>query len=206
MLRRSFLPPIAEHGLAAELLSKAADALLLGDDSTCSRCLRDADFWALRQFAYTVCGPINPTIHRQSRNPDVPVLSLAGPRMPSAKVMAQVYVRDGFHCRYCSCRVILPAARRVFQLACPLAARWGRANKDKHFGLSALLASLDHIVPFRRGGGHEIHNLVTACGPCQFGRNVWTLEEVEIDDPRKYPPILDGWDGLGRIVNRSGSA
>jgi DNA-directed RNA polymerase subunit RPC12/RpoP len=201
MKRRSFLPPIPEYELVAGLLARAADALLDDDIPLCERCLRDADLRPLREFAYRICGPIDLVIHRQSRNPVyVKQPSRAGSRMPSAALTRVDLARDGYRCRYCTSRVILKETQKVFTAACPSAARWGRNNEAKHFGLATLTASIDHVVPFQRGGGNEPRNLVTACGPCQFGRNQWTLEEVEIDDPRNYPPVVDDWDGLSRLV------
>lgn len=120
--------------------------------------------------------------------------------MPSAKVERQIYMRDGHRCRYCSSRVVLKQARKALVSACPTAARWGRTNEEKHFGLATLTASTDHVRPFRRGGDNDPHNLATACSPRQFGRNRWTLEEVEIEGPRDYPPIIDSWDGLLRLT------
>lgn len=82
----------------------------------------------------------------------------------------------------------------------PSVARWGRVNRDKHHALSALNATLDHILPHSRGGTNEESNLVAACGMCQFGRGHWTLEEVGFTDPRERLPILDKWDGLTRLL------
>ena len=59
---------------------------------------------------------------------------------------------------------------------------------------------VDHIVPYARGGSHEPVNLVTTCQPCNFGRGSWLLTEVGLIDPRTRPPIIDGWDGLARLV------
>lgn len=204
MLRRSFLPPIPEYTLAADLLSQAADALLRGDAAECSRCLRGADLRALRDFSRLVCGPINPSIHRQAKNPVYDRSFVQpGPRMPSKAVEHEIYSRDGWRCRYCSSRVILKQARKRFVKADPAAARWGRTNEEKHFGLATLAASIDHVVPFMRGGDNHPCNLVTACGPCQFGRNQWLLSEVEIADPRDFPPVVDNWDGLSRLLRKS---
>lgn len=201
MLRRSFLPPIDEYELAADLLASAADALLSNEITSCEHYLRQADLRPLRNFAYLLCGPINPAIHRQSKNPTYDSQQIqVGPRMPSAAVTRETFARDGYRCRYCGSRVILKQAQKAFSAACPNAARWGRTNEEKHFGLAILSASIDHILPFRRGGTNDLENLVTACGPCQFGRNQWILEEVEIEDPRKHAPHIDGWDGLSRLI------
>lgn len=207
MLRRSFLPPIPEYKAAADLLSRAADALLAGDSAACERYLCEADLRALRDFSYLVCGPINPSIHRQTKNPVYERSAVrVGPRMPSKAVEHEVFARDGWRCRYCSSRVILKEARKRFVEAHPSIARWGKTNEDKHFGLATLAASIDHVKPFKRGGGNEPGNLVTACGPCQFGRNQWLLSEVEIVDPRDFPPLIDEWDGLSRLLRKSSNA
>lgn len=201
MLRRSFLPPIPEYTLAANLLSDAADALLAHNYGRCAMLLKESDLQPLRDFAYLLAGPINPEIHRQTKNPAYPRLPKNhGARMPSAALTKHIFGRDGWHCRFCESRVISKQARQVFCRIFPVEARWGRTNPERHFGLSALTASLDHLLPFRRGGTNDHENLVTACGPCQFGRNQWTLEEVEIEDPRNYTPIVDHWDGLSRLI------
>lgn len=201
MLRRSFRPRIPEFDIAAALLSQAADAYLLGNHSLCEKLLKEADLRPLRDFAYLIAGPINPEIHRQSKNPSyTPLPRSELPRMPNAAETRYIYSRDGYRCRFCEARVVVKEARKVFEKAFPVAARKGDTNEANHFGLATLTASVDHLIPFRRGGTNDPHNLVTACGPCQYGRNQWTLEEVEIEDPRIYQPIIDDWDGLIRLV------
>lgn len=199
-MRRSFITPIPEFEIAANLLSEAVDALLRNDISTFTELIRLADIRALRDFSYLICGPINQEIHRQSKNPVYERVAINDmSRMPSKIVEYGVYVRDGWRCRYCSSRVISKIARKKIIESAPEVVRWGRTNDDKHFSLSTLSASLDHVVPFRRGGDNSNENLVTACGTCQFGRNQWLLSEVEIHDPRDFLPILDSWDGLTRM-------
>ena len=188
-------------------MSQAADAYLSGNNPLCEKLLIEADLRPLRDFAYLVAGPINPEIHRQSKNPSyVPLPRSELPRMPNASVTRNVYSRDGYRCRFCEARVIVKEARKVFERAFPVAARKGNSNEANHFGLATLTASIDHIVPFRRGGTNDLFNLVTACGPCQYGRNQWTLEEVQIEDPRNFLPIVDGWDGLTRLVGSKKTA
>ena len=199
-MRRSFLAPIPELEVAANLLSQAVEALLRKDIPTCTDLIRLADIRALRDFSYLICGPINHEIHRQCKNPIYERISKEKmPRMPSKKVEYEVHRRDGWRCRYCSSRVISKIARTKIIEAVPEVARWGRTNEEKHFSLCTLSASLDHVVPFKRGGDNSDYNLVTACGPCQFGRNQWLLSEVGIYDPRDFSPIIDAWDGLTRL-------
>jgi len=119
--------------------------------------------------------------------------------MPTLGIEKQVMARDGYRCRFCGSRVIVKEARKAFVKALPTVARWGRTNGECHFGLAVLAASIDHLVPFQRGGNNDLDNLVTTCNPCQFGRVHWLLDEVELEDPRSYPPLIDGWDGLTRL-------
>ena len=199
--RRSFLPPIPEFSEAANLLSLAADALLVDDLDTCADLLFKADLKPLREFSYLLAGPIKPEIHRQSRNPIfTPVPREGRPRMPSASRAMEVFARDGFRCRFCESKVIVKDAHRIFARFLPDEARLGTTNDTNHFGLATLTATIDHLVPYSRGGDNSDSNLVTACGPCQYGRNRWTLEEVQILNPFDYPPIVDEWDGLTRLL------
>ena len=201
MMRRSFLPRLQEHDRAAELLSRAADALVVGELEAAARHVRAADLKPLADYAYRLGGPIDPAIHRQHRSPVyTPVPRESRPRMPGAALTREIFARDGYRCRYCGTPVVLREARKVFVALIPEAARWGRRNAELHCAFNALHGSIDHVLPFKRGGDNDPDNLVTACGPCQFGRNDWLLEEVEIEDPRKYPPVVDGWDGLLRVI------
>ena len=179
MYRRCFLPPSPEHDRAADLLSRAADALLAGNLQQAEILLLEADLSALEDYRYAIAGPINPAIIRQKKLPIVPHLPRKGrPRMPGAAVEKQVLTRDGYRCRFCGTRVIVKEAQKAFTATVPKAARWGSGNKNCHFGLAVLRASIDHLVPFQRGGNNDLDNLVTTCNPCQFGRGHFLLDEV----------------------------
>jgi 5-methylcytosine-specific restriction endonuclease McrA len=120
--------------------------------------------------------------------------------MPTISEQMKVMLRDGYRCRFCESRVIIKDAHRIFTQLLPKQARTGSTNEENHFGLATLTASIDHLIPYSRGGTNHEENLVTACGPCQFGRNQWTLEEVQIENPLNYPPRVDEWDGLTRLL------
>lgn len=75
-----------------------------------------------------------------------------------------------------------------------------RSDKEKHAAFYALNSVIDHVVPHSRGGDSSPENLVTACWPCNFSKDDATLEELGLADPRSRPPVVDGWDGLERIV------
>lgn len=122
-------------------------------------------------------------------------------RMPSYKFELSIFERDGWHCRFCLSPVISKEARKKLNALFPVPARWGKANSEKHYGLSIMESSLDHKLPHSRGGDNSLENLVTACGPCQFGRGNLTLEEVGLNNPFLRPPLHDKWDGLIKLAN-----
>lgn len=112
-----------------------------------------------------------------------------------------VLERDGFRCRYCSSRVVPLAVLRALELAvgtdnfCATG-----TNRQRHGIVLAFRATVDHVVPYKRGGRTHPDNLVTSCFPCNFGKANLTLVEVALDDPRARQPNRDQWDGLLRYV------
>jgi hypothetical protein len=199
MFRRCFRPPLPEHDLAADLLSRAADALLRHDLLDAADLLRECDFSCLHEHYRMIVGKIDPLIHHRTKNPSYSRLPpRSGPRMPAIGVARDVLARDAYRCRFCGCRVMVNEARKTFLKVLPAATRLDGRGRQ-HYAFGALRASVDHVVPFRRGGTNEKENLVTTCGPCQFGRGHWLLEECELEDPRRYPPLTGPWDGLIRL-------
>ncbi len=94
MYRRCFLPLLPEHDRAADLLSRAADALLAGNFEQAEGLLLKADLQALEDYRYAVAGPINPAIIRQVKLPALPPLPRKGrPRMPSKGTEEQVLIQ-----------------------------------------------------------------------------------------------------------------
>lgn len=61
-----------------------------------------------------------------------------------------VYRRDGHKCQYCGCH------------------------------LNAKNASIDHVMPRSRGGGHSWDNIVSACKPCNRKKSNRTPEEARM--------------------------
>jgi len=199
-MRNSFLHPIPELETATNLLDEAVDYLLDADIDAANTCVAQADMPIIWDYYHLITGPTKPVIHWQSKGPDrISKDKRAGSRMPSVPDQNSIFVRDGWRCRFCQVRIISRDARNT--LRNHLRIRW---NKDKaiecHTALLALAASLDHVVPHSRGGTNDPSNLVSACGPCQFGRSEWTLEEVGFNSPWQRPPIIDEWEGLTRVI------
>jgi hypothetical protein len=199
--RTCFLPPIPELDHVATLLDQAANAILANDLATAERLVREADVEAVFKFAARITGPTDPAIHG---NPPRTLQGLVTvkTRMPSARAQLEIFERDGWRCRFCSCRVVSKDARKAIDRLLPGVINWPSRNVGRHAAFFALEVTADHLLPHKRGGTNEPSNVVTACQCCQYGRNNWTIEEVGISDPFLRPPIVDGWDGLMRLVKR----
>lgn len=125
-----------------------------------------------------------------------------GPRNPSASMSRAVFERDGYRCRYCG----LPVVPREVMIAFGNVVGeehfgTGRANEERHGAALVSWAQVDHVVPFTQGGGTTMHNLVTACWSCNYGKDRYTLEQLGLSDPRDRPPVVDGWDGLTSLLS-----
>jgi len=200
-MRNCFLPTIPEIENAVDLLSAATSAILVNDYIFASKLIIAADMPEIARFYKRIAGKTNYEIHLQVSQPKYLITKSDRTRlrMPSSKVELSVFQRDGWRCRFCGVRVISRKTRSILIKKFPLETHWIPAEYERHTSLHSQAASLDHILPHSRGGDNSEENLVTACGPCQFGRNSWTLEEVGFNDPRDRTPIVDNWDGLNRL-------
>ncbi|MGO4725466.1 MULTISPECIES: HNH endonuclease [unclassified Inquilinus] len=202
--RECLLPPIPELREAADLLSEAADGLLVGDEELVRDRIQRADMPVVHDWASRIMGSVDHDIHRYRRIEGqadaVLPLEKIPERMPGRAIATAIYARDGYHCRFCGSRVVLPIARFAIAAKLPGAIRWGDKNREQHAAFFALTATIDHLVPHAKGGGNEPENLLTTCQACNFGRGVWLIAEVGLMDPRTRPPIVDSWDGLMRLA------
>lgn len=199
--RACFLPPISDLAVAADLLDEAANAVLAGDHDRAREKLRAADIPAVHAFAARIMGAWNTDIHRRrpvDRPTDVPKVP---DRRPSGSIEAEVFSRDGWRCRYCGVRVVLPKARKFLVDTFPGVVCWSGRNKDLHAAFFALSAVADHVVPHTVGGGSGPDNLVTTCQCCNYGKGDRLLAELGLIDPRTRLPVVDAWDGLGRLLS-----
>jgi 5-methylcytosine-specific restriction endonuclease McrA len=198
--RKCFLPPIPELDEAAELLGEAADALLAGDHDFARDRLRRADMPVVRDYATRIMGSINKDIHRYRPIEGSGSFVRAEQRKPGLTVEKSIYKRDGYRCRFCECRVVLGTARSAMRAIVPDAIAWSGTARTHHGAFLALTATIDHLKPHSKGGDSEPQNLLTTCWPCNFGRGMSLIEEVGLLDPNLRAPVLDGWDGLIRML------
>jgi len=91
----------------------------------------------------------------------------------------------------------------------PDAVRWTSAREtDQHRGLQVMWMQYDHVLVHSRGGATDMENIVVACAACNFGRDRFTLEEMDLSDPRLHIrlPTWEGrgeWNGLERLLPES---
>ena len=200
-MRLSLLAPIPEMSLAARLLDAAVEALMCNRKELARELIVQADLPEIGEYARSVLGKLSVEVHRQVKRPMcLPKEQRDPTRMPPTFSQELIFVRDSWHCRFCSVKVFSKSARSILTALFPEETRWARPEFQRHYALYAMASSLDHIEPHGRGGQNIESNFVTACYCCQFGRGEWTLEEMELHDPRERPPIADTWDGLSRLT------
>jgi 5-methylcytosine-specific restriction endonuclease McrA len=201
--RQSLLTPIPALEEAADLLSQAVDCLLSGDEAGARALLTRADMRELRDYTNRAVSQTSTEVHRR-RTVEGPPRALSlhqrGRRQPNAAEKVALFRRDGCRCRYCGCRVVLPAAQNALSAALPGSVTWGAKDIALNAAFYTLKGVLDHVVPHASGGDSGPGNLVVSCQPCNYGKGSWTLEELGLLDPRQRPPVAGDWDGLGRIL------
>lgn len=139
--------------------------------------------------------------HFGGRHTNAPILAL-DPLRDTRRHEPFVYERDGYRCRYCSCRVVPGVVFRAFSnvIGADAFGISGRRSQ-RHGAAVALKACADHVLPHFLGGRTNPDNLVTACWGCNFGKNYYTVEEIGIENPlSRFPQITSDWDGLMSLV------
>jgi 5-methylcytosine-specific restriction endonuclease McrA len=205
-LRLCFLPPIPQIAVATQYLDEAVSAHLAGNQELADQRIRQADMPEIYKWTDSIWRPGSPhvRINRLTKMPPiVPKLIRAKPYMPSLTGKRNLFLRDGYHCRYCGVPVIRSEVRRALRLLFPEALRWTtdrRYPEQQHAAFQALEAHYDHLLAHSRGGGCEPENMVITCAPCNYGKDCWTLEALALADPRDRDPIRSSWDGLERIL------
>ena len=123
-------------------------------------------------------------------------------RCPSRSINELVFKRDGYHCRYCTRRVIPKEVLEAFSKVVGVDAFCTTGTDlQRHGAALAFRAIADHVVPWSFGGRTDPDNLVTACWPCNFGKGHFTLGQIGLEDPRaRAVQAPDIWDGLVSLI------
>jgi hypothetical protein len=108
-----------------------------------------------------------------------------------------VFERDNYSCRYCGLPVIPKDILRAYSRC--VGKEFFKdtgTNAERHGVVLAFRANADHVVPWTLGGKTEPSNLVSSCWSCNYGKAGYTLEELDLVDPRQTDVIKTEWDGL----------
>ena len=127
--------------------------------------------------------------------------SLRDPLRSPRKYQEQVFVRDGYRCRYCGNKLISQKFTKKFikTLNSPLFQR-GKTNLTTHAIIHATWPVADHVIPWNLGGRTSPDNLVASCPSCNYGKYHYTIEQLGLENPFDFPPSNDEWDGLASII------
>lgn len=198
-LRRTCLrEPISDIYDAAKLLDQAASAHLEGRRDRVIELLHASNLPAVREWVESLWGAdcqYVPANLVSPRGADRTAL-----RMPNAAIRRELHQRDGYQCRFCGIPVIRAEVRKLFHASYPECSLWGRRNVEQHAAFQAMWAQYDHVVPHCGGGDNALDNLIVTCAPCNFAKMQYTLEQLDLLDPRDRPPRSSDWDGLERVL------
>ena len=136
---------------------------------------------------------------------EVPEISKAAQDTPriSVPLARSVLERDGYRCRYCNIPVIYTnEVRKLRALFGAENFQMSQSNLIAHGTLRAFYNSFDHVVPLSRGGRTSLDNLVTACYPCNFGKDNFTLSQLHLESPLSRAPQKTDHDGFITLLRR----
>jgi hypothetical protein len=201
-LKRCFRQPISEIYDAARYLDAATSAHLIGRRDIAEELFflaNDPKVWA---WTDSIWGKKSEYV-KITKLTNKSLQLKVDARMPTSAQISQLHIRDGFHCRFCGLPVVRPQIRRDISSIYPDVVPWGKTNTSQHAAFQAMWAQYDHVVPHSHGGTNDLDNLVVTCAACNFGKMSYTLQELDLIDPRLYPPIESQWDGLERFLLRA---
>lgn len=202
--RLFFREPAPEIFDAARLLDAAVSAYQAGNRALASQLIEAAKIPAVGEWGYSIWGAKSPYLQLQKHPLPLPgTVTRVETRMPTQEQKRLLHERDGYHCRFCGIPVIRAEVRKKFCSTFPELLIWGPKNAQQHVAFQTLWAQYDYVVPHSAGGSNDLDNLVLTCGPCNFGRMAYTLEEVGLVDPRGREPIRSTWDGLERFLSNT---
>lgn len=208
-MRDFIAEPISEIFEAAILLKHAVKAHLKGDQTQASYFIRAADLDELGQWLDPIWlrkSPLTNAIKIPNLPPVLPKQLRDPARMPNVEMKRKLIERDGHHCRFCGIPLVRAEVRKRIAELYPNVARWTSPREtDQHRGLQVLWLQYDHLDVHSRGGQTNLDNMVVACVACNFGRDRYTLAEMQMRDPREHNrmPSWKGrfaWTGLEEML------
>ena len=110
-----------------------------------------------------------------------------------------VWKRDNWTCRYCDEPVFFNPVCRLFEKLSPNHGYYhAHGKKDvRHQFIEKRMASVDHIIPFKKGGSDLMENYATACWNCNQ-----KFKDKSFNDGKPKPLPINimaaklNWDGF----------
>jgi 5-methylcytosine-specific restriction endonuclease McrA len=118
------------------------------------------------------------------------------------KIQLLVWKRDHWTCRYCNQPVFFNPTLKIFEEISPGHGYYHPHGKRsiRHSFIDKRTASIDHIIPLKKGGSNSIDNYVTACWDCNLKYGEKTFDEGK---PKPLPINEDAakvnWDGFSSL-------
>jgi 5-methylcytosine-specific restriction endonuclease McrA len=122
-------------------------------------------------------------------------------RSPS-KLQNQVFERDGYTCRYCGIQLVSQVFLKKFIKVLDYHEfRKGKTNLEQHAIIHFMWPVADHVVPWNLGGRTSLDNLVSSCATCNYGKDGYTLEEIQITNPFQRSINITDWKGFSDKID-----
>lgn len=202
-MRKFIKEPIPEVHTAIRALVDAVDAHIAGDFNSAAAKFKEAncpatwewlnDAWigVHKNVVFLKVEGDSQVIPKSERDPD---------RSIKGSVKRKVLARDGYMCRYCGLPVVHADIRKIAHRLYPSEVPWNsRIPAEQHSGFQASWLQYDHVEPHSHGGASTLDNVVISCALCNFGKDGYTLRQLDIENPRLRPPVPSEFDGLERF-------
>lgn len=202
-MKRSIKEPIPQIFETWVFLNQAVDAHLAGNRQLAEVLFEKADMRVVWEWLNP--GWTRPDLNVVVSDPpgdtqEVPKHLRDSDRNIAPAIRSAVLQRDGYRCRYCGIPVVHADIRKLAHRLYPGVVPWEPYDVTKqHSGFACLWLQFDHVVPHSHGGRSSLDNVVISCALCNFGKDKYTLLQLNLADPRLTPPVPSKWDGLNRL-------
>ena len=182
-----------------DLFVEALEEFIKGNRESCLKQLSSIRSDEIQSW-YIEHGQMSGRHRRIALNIEPPALideSLRDPLRAPKKYQKEVFLRDGYKCRYCGNRLISQKLMTVFIKKLNSSSfKKGPTNLDRHGIVHITWPVADHVVPWNLGGRTNMDNLVSSCATCNYGKDGNTIEQLGMENPFDRAPIINKWDGL----------
>ena len=194
---------VPEVYAAIAALEASAEAHLAGDHQLAAVKFREANCpvtWHWLNDAWTGVIKNVVTLKPEGDTQVIPKTERDPDRNIARSIKNAVLHRDGYRCRYCGLPVIHADIRKIARQLYPNDIPWNpRVPSEQHSAFQVTWLQFDHVQPHSHGGKSSVENVVISCALCNFGKDRFTLRQLDLEDPRLRQPVPSNFDGLERF-------